>query len=308
MKKGQKLKYNDIVAYNKRTYSNGIGNTDNPNCISYNIGTLAKVAIMESDLGYEDSCVVDSTLSEALTSEIIYMKDVNFDPNTNVYNLVKKGDPVQEGDPLLVYQDAFDEKEANELLAALAKDRDTEMLSDIGRKPIHAKVTGTIQEIKVYRTCEIDQLTPSLKKICNDYDNRINKLKKTMNKYGVDKEYTLESTGKLPKEGKLKNVDGVRIEIYIKVVDKFGIGDKLVFDQALKGVNSNIIKKGDEAYTDFRPNEKINAFLSNGGAGARMLVSSFSTGIINKILIELSRRCKDILGIKWKTIDELLRE
>lgn len=308
VKKGQKLKYNDIVAYNKRTYSNGIGNTDNPNCISYNIGTLAKVAIMESDLGYEDSCVVDSALSEALTSEIVYMKDVNFDPNTNVYNLVKKGDPVQEGDPLLVYQDAFDEKEANELLAALAKDRDTEMLSDIGRKPIHAKVTGTIQEIKVYRTCEMDQLTPSLKKICNDYDNRINKLKNTMGKYGINKEYTLESTGKLPKEGKLKNVDGVRIEIYIKVVDKFGIGDKLVFDQALKGVNSNIIRPGDEGYTDYRPNEKIDAFLSNSGAGARMIVSSFSTGIINKILIETARKCKDILGIKWKTIDELLRE
>ena len=129
-----------------------------------------------------------------------------------------------------------------------------------------------------------------------------------MNKYNVDKDYTLESTGKLPKEGKLKNVDGVRIEIYIKVVDKFGIGDKLVFDQALKGVNSNIVKKGDEAYTDFRPNEKINAFLSNGGVGSRMVCSSFSTGIINKILIELSRNCKDILGIKWKTIDQLLVE
>ena len=306
VKKGDKLKYNQIVAYDKNCYSGAIGAKGKEDNISYNIGTLAKVAIMDTDLGYEDSCVVDNTISEALASEFVVQKEINLDKNSNVYNLVKIGDHIEEGDPLLVFQDAFDEKEANELLASLAQDAD--MLSDLGRKQIHSKVTGIVQDIKVYRTCEMDQLTPTLQKVCKDYNNKITKLKNVMKKYKVDKEYTLESTDKLPMEGKLKGTDGVKIEFYIKVYDKFGIGDKLVFAQALKGVNSYIIDKGKEAYTDYRPNEHINAFLTVDGVMARMVSSAQAIGLTNKILIELSRQCQDILGIKWRPLQDILEK
>lgn len=307
IKKGMKIKHNDILAYDTQAYSESIGQKGSGS-ISYNIGTMAKVAIMDTDLGYEDSCVVDADISEAMESEVIIQKDVSLDPNTNVYNLIKIGDKVEEGDPLLVFQDAFEEKEANELIAAIAKDTDTEMLSDLGRKQVHAKVSGTIQDIKIYRTCDMDKLSPTLKKICTAYEGKINKLKNVMRKYDIDKTYTLEATDKLPKEGKLKSVDGVRIEIYIKVKDKFGIGDKLVFYQALKGVNSTIIPRGQEAYTDFRPNEHINAFLTIDGVMARMVTSAISNGLINKIIIELTRQCQEKMGIKWRPIQDILRD
>lgn len=305
VKKGQKVKEGQILAYDKNCYSNAIGAKGQADSISYNIGTLAKVAIMDTDLGYEDSCVVDSTISEALGSEFEIPKDINLPRNSNVYNVVKVGDYVQEGDPLLIFQDAFDEKEANELLRSLSQDN--EMLSDLGRKQIHAKVTGVIQDIKIYRTCDIDQLSPTLQKLCKDYDARVNKLKNIMGKYKIDKQYTLESTGKLPSEGKLKGLDGVKIEFYMKVHDKFGIGDKLVFAQALKGVNSYIIPKGEEAYTDFRPNEFINAFLTIDGVMARMVSSAQSLGLMNKILIELARQSQEDLGVKWRTMQEILQ-
>lgn len=305
VKKGDKVHNNQILAYNKNCYSGAIGAKGKEDSISYNIGTLAKVAIMDTDLGYEDSCVVDNTISEALASEFVVQKEINLDKNSNVYNLVKIGDHIEEGDPLLVFQDAFDEKEANELLASLAQDSD--MLSDLGRKQIHSKVTGVVQDIKVYRTCEMDQLTPTLQKICKTYNNRIDKLKGVMKKYKIDKEYTLESTDKLPMEGKLKATDGVKIEFYIKVYDKFGIGDKLVFAQALKGVNSYIIEEGKEAYTDYRPNEHINAFLTVDGVMARMVSSAQAIGLTNKLLIELSRQCQETLGIKWRPLQDILQ-
>ena len=307
VKKGDKISNNQILAYNKACYSNAVGNDGSKlDNISYNIGTLAKVAIMDTDLGYEDSCVVDDTISEALASEFVVQKEINFDKNTNIYNMMKVGDHVDEGDALLVFQDAYDELEANELLMTLAKDND--LLSDLGRKQINSKNTGTIQDIKIYRTVEIDQLSPTLQEICKKYDAKINKLKSVMDKYNVDKKYTLESTGKLPAEGKLQDVEGVRIEFYIKVYDKFGIGDKLVFSQALKGVNSMIIEKGKEAYTDFRPNEHINAFLTVDGVMARMVTSAQSLGLMNKLLIELARKCQDELGIKWRPIQDILRD
>lgn len=305
VKKGDRVKYNQILAYNKDCYSTAIGSKGEKDKISYNIGTLAKVAIMDTDLGYEDSCVVDDTVSEALASEFVVIKDINLDKNTNVYNLVKVGQHVQEGDPLMVFQDAFDEKEANELLASLSKDNAE--LSDLGRKQIHSKVTGIVEGIKVYRTCELENLSDTLQKVCKDYDASINKFKKVMDRYKIDKKHELESTGKLPAEGKLKGLDGVKIEFYIKVYDKFGIGDKLVFSQALKGVNSTIIEKGEEAYTDFRPNEYINAFLTVDGVMARMVTSAQTLGLLNKILIELSRACQEELGIKWRPMQEILK-
>lgn len=306
VKKGDKLFYNQILAYDKESYSTAVGQKGNNQALSYNIGTLAKVAIMDTDLGYEDSCVVDNTISEALTTNFLVQKDVNLERNTNVYNMVKIGDQVEEGDSLMVYQNAFDEKEANELLASLSKDN--EALSDLGRRPIHAKSTGVIQDIKVYRTCELDVLSPTLQEVCKKYDARINKYKAVMRKYKIDKEYILESTGKLAMEGKLKATEGVKIEFYIKVTDKFGIGDKLVFSQALKGVNSSIVPVGEEAYTDFRPNEHINAFLTVDGVMARMVTSANSTGLLNKILIELARQCQEDLGIKWRPIQDILAD
>ena len=306
VKIGQTLKKHDIVAYDKKSYSNAIGSQNDPQQLAYNIGTIAKVAIMTTDLGYEDSCVVDNSISEALSSEVCVCKDVSLDAQASVYNVVKIGQEIQEGEPLLVFQDAFDEKETNELLRNLSIDN--EELSDLGRKHVRAKITGIIQDIKIYRTVDDDKLSPTLRKLVKEYDSRINKLKTVMSKNGINEQYTLEPTYKLPQEGKLKNVEGVRIEFYIKVIDKFGIGDKLVFSQALKGVNSYIIPKGEEGFTDYRPNEYVNAFLTASGVMGRMVGSSPLQGLAIKLMIELARSCQEELGIKWKPLQDILNE
>ena len=305
-KKGDKLKFNDIVAYDKKSYSNAIGSKGDPQKLSYNIGTLAKVAIMNTDMGYEDSCVVDDSISEALTTEFCVQKEINLPRTANIYNVVKIGQEIQEGDPLLIFQETFeDDEDANELMLSLSSDNDE--LSDLARKQVRAKISGVIQDIKVFRTCELEQLSPTLLKFVKDYENRINKLKKVMKKNNINQEYELEPTYKLAQEGKLKSVDGIRIEFYIKERDKFGIGDKLVFDQALKGVNSYIIPKGKEGYTDYRKNEHINAFLTISGVMGRMVASTKLLGFSNKLLIELTRQCQDELGIEWKPLQDILR-
>ena len=305
IKVGSRVKYNDIVAYDNKSYSPSIG-TDgkDKSDISYNLGTLAKVAIMNSDMGYEDSCVVDQYVSEALSTELCFLKDVNLDKNSNVYNLVEPGQHVQADEPLLVFQDAFDEKEANELLRNISVDQ--EELSDIGRRQIRSKVAGVVQDVKIYRTVDLDELSPTLKKICKDYEKRISKFKSVMKKYEIDREYTLEPTEKLPAKGKTKGLSGVRIEIYVKTEDTFGSGDKLVFYQALKGVCSHVIGKDEVPYTDFRPNESVNSFLSLMGVFSRMVPSAFNFGLLTKLMVELTRQCQEELGIKWRPIQDIM--
>ncbi len=129
-----------------------------------------------------------------------------------------------------------------------------------------------------------------------------------MKQNGIEKQHELEATYKLPAEGRLKNLDGVRFEFYIEVDDKFGVGDKLVFSQALKGVNSYIIPKGDEAFSDYRPEEYVNAFLTISGVMGRMVSSAMLQGLMNKLLIETSRQCQEDLGIKSRMLNEILAD
>ena len=52
LKVGQKVVPNQILAYDKASFSNSVGESDN---IAYNIGKLVKVAIINTDEGFEDS-------------------------------------------------------------------------------------------------------------------------------------------------------------------------------------------------------------------------------------------------------------
>ena len=95
------------------------------------------------------------------------------------------------------------------------------------------------------------------------------------------------------------------IEFYLKCTDKMGIGDKLIYNYALKGVVKKVIPEGDEPYTDLRPNEKIEALLTTSGINARMVTSIIVNGLINKILIETTRQCQEKLGLKWRNLYEI---
>ena len=308
IKKGSKLKFNDIVAYNKANYSPAIGNGNqkNPNSISYNIGTLSKIGILNTAMGFEDSTYTDSYLATALATDLVVCKDVNLAATANIYTMVKPGDPIEEGEPLLVFSDSFEDEDANALLRNISKDNP--ILSDVGRKQVHAKVSGKVQDIRIYRTVEMDELSPTLQEIVKKYEAKTNKLKKVMRSHHIDKEYELASTDKLPMEGKLKGTEGILIEFFIMTVDKFGAGDKLTFNQGLKGVSSGVIPKGKEAHSMYRKNEFVSAFLTATGVSARMVVSCLLCGYINKGLIELSRQCQEDMGIKWRPIQDIMTE
>lgn len=300
LKVGSKFKKTDILAYDKLSYSDKVGHTDN---IAYNLGTLTKIAILNTDEGFEDSAIISEWLSDAMASDVVIQKDIVLPKDTNIYNMVKKGDKIGEGDPLLIFQNAFDEEDVNILLKNLVDDE--EAISDLGRIPIKSKITGEVKDIKIYRTVEKDELSDSLKKKVNELEKPISDMKKIMKKYDIDSSYKLEADYKLESTGKLKKVDeGVLIEFYLKYEDKMSIGDKLIYYSALKGVIKDIFPEGKEPYTNFRPNEPIHSLLSQGSVLGRMVCSVIMNMSINKVLIELDRKVKDIAGIPWKNLDE----
>lgn len=305
-KKGHKFKKGDILAYNKSCYSNIVGDNDN---IAYAMGTLLKIAIMNSSEGFEDSTTFTDIVSRALSSDITVKKDITLPKETNIYEMVNVGDKVEEGDTLMVFQNSFDEEDANKLLKMLT-DEEADEVRNLGRIPIKSKVTGYISDIKLYRTVDLNELSPSLKKIFTKYENNIKKEKALYKKNKVEIDNSkFDSDDKLPPTGKLKNCDGVMIEIYQTYHDDFSVGDKMVFYSGLKGVAKYKYPTGSEPYTDFRPNEKIHSILNVSSVNKRKVISVQKLGGVNKVLIELDRAVKKIMGIPCSnSLDDILEK
>lgn len=296
LKVGSKFKKNDIIAYDDSSFSGNIGSTDN---ISYNIGPMAKFAILNTNEGYEDSAIVSEKLSEDLASDVVILEHGRgfvIPKDADIFNMIKKGTAVNEGDELFVLQNAYDDEDANALLRALKSDND---VLSAGRVSIRAGHTGVVEDIIIKRTVETNELSPTLKKIVTSYEKDITNKKKQLKDLGVeDINHNLPDIGVLPATGKLKNAqDSIYIEIYIKYHDKFSIGDKLIYGAAVKGVDKEIIPTGLEPRSAYRPEESIDALLSIGSLNARMVTSVQTRGLINKGLIELTRQCKEILGL-----------
>jgi pyruvate/2-oxoacid:ferredoxin oxidoreductase alpha subunit len=156
----------------------------------------------------------------------------------------------------------------------------------------------------IFGTAQNEDIYFQNTEVRNQYYDKVKARKKMLEKYdnsgSVVKCNMLfnEPTGKVEtNNGKLRGAivnDGVLIEFYIKVHDEVGVGDKIVFFSALKSIVGNVIPEGQEAYTLFRPDETIDAVLSCNSLIARGITSAPKMLMSNKLLVELSRKLKEI--------------
>lgn len=292
LKVGSKVTENQIVAYDKYSFSNSVGESNN---LAYNIGKLAKVAIVNTDEGFEDSGIITERMANKLATRVDLKFDVTLDMKTDVLSIAKIGDKVEVGDNLLVWQSPFDDEEANALMKTLTG----EDVSELGKRRLKSEVTGVVTAIKMFRTIELDDMSDSLRKIVEDYEKPLIALKEKLKANNLDisqvpAHYILPPTGKLKKAQ-----NAVVIEFFVEYKDTVGIGDKVVYFSANKAVEKNIIPLGKEPYTAFRPNEPIDAFVSEVSIDKRMVTSTVIYGSLQKLMIELDRSVKDIMGIPY---------
>ena len=292
IKPGTRFSKGKVLAYDKQSFSNSMGEDDN---LAYNIGKLAKVAVLNMDDGFEDSGIVTEKLAEDLSTRINLMFDRVIDKNANILSIKNVGDSVEVGDNLITWQDPFEDEDTNILLKNLTA---TEV-SELGKKSLKSELTGVITDIKMYRTCDLSEFSESMQKIIKRYEAPYNEMDKIFDKYGLDKSkirahYTLPPTGKLK-----KSQEALLVEFFVEYRDTAGIGDKVVYFAANKAVTKRIIPNELAPYTEFRPNEQISAFVSEVSIDKRMVCSSIVTGSLNKLMVELDRSVKDIMGIPY---------
>ena len=297
-KVGDKFKTGEILAWDKKSFSKTIGQRQ----LSYNTGALCKVAVMSTEDGFEDSGTCSEWLSETMGSDIVLMKPIVLPCSTNILSICKKGQKIREGEPLLIFQNAFDDEDANLLLKTLSVDDGD--ITTIGRSVVKSKVTGEITDIKIYRTCEIKDMSESLQKIVKGREREVQKLKSIAAVAESDVQF--DSVGKMNATGKMKNAENsVLIEFYMKYHDRMGAGDKCLAEVSNKNIIMQIYPDSDAPYTDFRPDEAIDDITSASSLDGRIITSPIKTGALNKALIELQRQCAEIYGEKWLNIHEI---
>ncbi len=306
-KKGDKFKKDTILAFDKHYYKDTgvLGNK-----LTY--GTRVKTACLSNMATYEDSMWSTYRLSRAMSADIT-MKEVSIviGKNSNVDYIAKIGDHIKNGDDLIRFDTAYSDAEMNELMKSIRQDLQEDIVN-LGRSKYTSKHDGVVADIRVYPAVELDQLSPSLKKMVDNVQKHDRQRRSYMDKYDKNKNsvyrkgiFFTDSVGMVKPDqyGKIAGVDvhdGVLVEIYVTYHDEVSDGDKFAHMSANKATNGYMVPRGLEPYTAFRPYEEIDIPLAPSAILQRGTPSVITVEIGYKVLIELKRACFEILtGIDW---------
>ena len=300
-KVGETFKKDEPLAYHDKyfTYSEMNG-------LRFNVGPLCKVAFCSTYNTYEDAGICTQSLAERMKSSIVYMETGKFKKNHNILSMVKVGDHVNIGDTLIKFDVSVEDNELSKYLTKLNQ-ANAALLEEESKSDIKTMHAGKVVAIKVYTLLTPENLSPSLGNIVKTYFDAAEAKKKFLDKYdstdSTMKAGYLLTDSTEPVKNRYNSIKGhkgidVLIEIYIEHEDVMGVGDKVALFGPNKQVISQLIDKGWEPYSEFRPDEEISVFTAPGNVARRMTASALKIAACGKIMVELKRKLKD--EIKYK--------
>lgn len=300
-KVGEKFKKDEPLAYHPKYFY-----YSKMNGLRFSVGPLTKMAIMSTYNTYEDAGICTERFSERMKTAITYQEVGKFKKNNNILSMVKVGDHVNIGDTLIKFDQSSDDNELAKFLTKL-NDDNAELLEEESKNDIKTMHAGKVIDIKVYTLLDPSNLSPSLGKIVQQYFDRSNSKKKFLEKYdnseGIMKAGYLLTDSTEPIKNRYNTIKGykgidVLIEIYIEHSDVMGVGDKIALYGPNKQIVSEIVPAGYEPYSEFRPDEPIEALCSPGTVARRMVTSSLVVMAANKCMKELKEKIRS--EVKYK--------
>lgn len=284
VKMGQSFKKGDIITHNTDYFhkDHDTGQVD------FSIGSLANVALIESDATTEDSCEISERLSKKLTMYPTNERVVVLSAKSLVHYCAKVGDHVIPTDNLMI----FEESPMTQLMFT-ADDDTLSMIADLNKATPHADHQGEIVKIDAYYGCEINDMSPTLQPIVKAaVDEKIRRSKLASETDKAD-EYPTSSI--IAKDSKYKGTmfteDTVMLIFHIKEAIPHGTGDKLVLCNQLKCTCCGVFPK--KLYTE--SGVEVDMLFSARAMNKRIVLSAPLTGIASRIL----ERVEDDICKEW---------
>jgi hypothetical protein len=285
-KVGTKVKKGEIIAVDKSFFKETLDGS-----VGFAGGMLAKVAVVAIPETFEDSAVFTNRIVEGLSSEVINERKINLSANSRIIKMVKVGDKVTVNEPLVVFEDVG----SNEEMALKALEKldsiNSKLIDQEGRSVAKAKYSGEIFDIQIYYNREIEDLHPTLQTIVKQYINS-HKSRSKLIEQGRDDELVHEVSTEKTNSDKIigEDVDGVLIRFFIKHVDEFKVGDKACFAIAVKTIAAEILEDGMEPFSEYKPEEHIDALVSPLSLVSRMVPDLHILGLSNKVILSLEEQ------------------
>ncbi|MGL4949705.1 MAG: hypothetical protein ACRC5M_04925 [Anaeroplasmataceae bacterium] len=299
VKVGQKLKFNDILAYSKEFFIKTPGND-----VTFTMGRLCKVALMDDYFTEEDSSLLSEQLSKKMASTVTHAKTISISGKANIIRSVKVGDHVKDGEVIMLFEDEKDEDVSNvditEILEMLG-DADQSAIEKMRYHAPKANATGVISKIDVYWTGELEDMSDSVRKFVSAYiKKKKEKIKYEETNTGKESLANLEIKKVVANYGGKvngKDIDennGVIIEYLITHTLPYGPGDKLSFYPAIKSITAQVVPSHLCPYAE---DGNIDAVMGLVSLSARQVNSPYFLGAAGKILLDMSKRiASDYLG------------
>ena len=309
-KVGQTFKENETLAWHKDWFRK-IPDQGVRMCV----GALVKVALYSTYNNYEDASFITERVSHLCETEMVFRIKCVLGPNSNIYSMVKVGDHVEVGDPLVTFDESFEDSDLNAMFAGMDSGTVDALIAST-RTMKKADKSGVIEAIKIYSAAETSVLSPSLRKIVKEYYKEIDKKESILEKY--DDNAVIEDGKRKPSKSSIKcgmmmtessgvtkpNAygiirgekvnDGVLIEFYIKHAEPLETGSKTANFSPLKNVVSELVPDELAPYSMFRKDEPVDTTIAPSSIFGRMVFSVVLTIFGNKVLIELKWSLKDI--------------
>lgn len=277
LKEGESFKKGTPLAYNSGFFE---PNFLNPKEIIMKASMVVKVALLEGDQTYEDSCAISSDLSSRMSVNTTKVKSIVVNFNQNLREIHPVGSEIKPKDILCLIEDeitsttsAFDE----ESLAILKK---------LGSQAPYSKYNGTLDRIEVYYHGDKADMSPSLLSLTEKSD----KLLRDRAKASGEVEITGAVTSDYRVGGTPLALDRAEVKFYITIGTSAGVGDKGVFSLQLKSTIGEVMHY-DMTTED---GEKIDAVFGYKSINARIVLSPTIIGTTTTLLKVIAKKAVEI--------------
>lgn len=276
---GDKFKRGETLAYNTNFFEPSY---NDPDKITFKMSRCVNVAYMEKQNTHEDSSAISQAISDLFRTEVIKVKSFVVEFKQNVYTTLKSGDDLLPSDVLLIIEDAITSSHDQFSSTSL------ETLKRLGNLAPTANVIGRVDKIEVFYHGEKQDMTMTLKKLADQSDQYLSRLKKASNQTVVSGKVTDEYRV----SGKPLQPDHAEVRIYISVPASTGVGDKVIFGHQMKSTIAEVIP-GEMITED---GQTVDAIFSYRSAAARGVHSPLIMGTTITLLDVLAKRAIDAYG------------
>lgn len=273
LKVGDKFKAQDCITYNPAFFQyNWIAGT-----ISYKMGVLANVALVENNDTLEDASAMSDKMAEKMSTKIVETRDVLVKFDQEIENLIKVGTEVEYDTVLCNLLDTLSTASSEKFFTEESR----MILSDLATLVKKAEVRGTVVAMEAVYCGEHEDMTESLRTLVEKLDREKSQAAKDRGKPRVD--------GSAPAgfriEGSVLSLNTCILRIRIEVVQEMRNGSKVVASHQMKSVTGRVWDKPYETESG----QAVDMFFGYQSLQNRVVNSPEIIGSTNNLMVAATK-------------------